>query len=322
MPRYCCLNKHCYCCKACAKWEKGGFKKKTFHGPQCQRELAPENAPRKNSSLGATEAWRKMWITTEFTGKVVLQVRDEEEFLAIDSPDCMARYGSIPEILDDGRTIGLALGDTVAFGICPQKETLVAVNVWRVKRPRTQGKPKAAKDEEVRGPLRMLGWAKANKGHYRILCKDLFELYGRDAEIAPEEVPSDLRSGDWISFLVEEPQTSSDALSATDIQVLSKPPAPVPMGDGEDLDAKQLKLSREPALESLGADSSAPSREDTQDLRTPEEWAGAQERLFGHLPALPPKWIRIVGKSTGKVFFYNMITGESTSSAPPTAEKS
>ncbi|CAK9112510.1 unnamed protein product [Durusdinium trenchii] len=241
-----------------------------------------------------------MWITTEFTGKVVLQVRDEEEFLAIDSPDCMARYGSIPEILDDGRTIGLALGDTVAFGICPQKETLVAVNVWRVKRPRTQGKPKAAKDEEVRGPLRMLGWAKANKGHYRILCKDLFELYGRDAEIAPEEVPSDLRSGDWISFLVEEPQTSSDALSATDIQVLSKPPAPVPMGDGEDLDAKQLKLSREPALESLGADSSAPSREDTQDLRTPEEWAGAQERLFGHLPALPPKWIRIVGKSTGK----------------------
>eukprot|EP00913_Durusdinium_trenchii_P013286 g12470.t1 len=315
---------HLFVCTSCQPNEARVF-----------RAQLPRTCPYYSSEEPDREAlaWRKMWITTEFTGKQVLQVRDEEEFLAIDSPDCMARYGSIPEILDDGRTIGLALGDTVAFGICPQKETLVAVNVWRVKRPRTQGKPKAAKDEEVRGPLRMLGG-----DHFD--GQDLFELYGRDAEIAPEEVPSDLRSGDWISFL--EPQTSSDALSATDIQVLSKPPAPVPMGDGEDGEGRKgrhfPRKQNVPAAEKLEnctlfmfdeVEKTVFLMSLTKPL-TPGLGCEAIEalqragpgRLFGHLPALPPKWIRIVGKSTGKVFFYNMITGESTSSAPPTAEKS
>ncbi len=31
-----------YCCKACAKWEKEGYKKKTHHGLYCKREPADE----------------------------------------------------------------------------------------------------------------------------------------------------------------------------------------------------------------------------------------------------------------------------------------
>lgn len=53
-----CLNLYCtylahqqlsefegYCCKACHKWEKEGYKKKTNHGIRCQREQAPESFP-------------------------------------------------------------------------------------------------------------------------------------------------------------------------------------------------------------------------------------------------------------------------------------
>eukprot|EP00927_Polykrikos_kofoidii_P078439 TRINITY_DN75259_c0_g1_i1.p1 TRINITY_DN75259_c0_g1~~TRINITY_DN75259_c0_g1_i1.p1 ORF type:complete len:326 (-),score=79.80 TRINITY_DN75259_c0_g1_i1:202-1179(-) len=46
------------------------------------------------------------------------------------------------------------------------------------------------------------------------------------------------------------------------------------------------------------------------------EWAKAQTRLFGHLPPLPEKWIRIRSKSTKMVYFYNLDSGESSFEMP------
>ena len=43
----------------------------------------------------------------------MLQVRDEEEFLAIDSPDCMARWG--------GRLVGVADWKTSHPGVLVQR---------------------------------------------------------------------------------------------------------------------------------------------------------------------------------------------------------
>lgn len=66
-----CLNQYCnflehelrdefqgYCCKACAKWEKEGYKKKTHHGVRCQREVAqslysPVDSPEKTSGAAS-----------------------------------------------------------------------------------------------------------------------------------------------------------------------------------------------------------------------------------------------------------------------------
>lgn len=49
-----------------------------------------------------------------------------------------ARYGSIPEILDDGRTIGLALGDTVAsLGLMKKRWHLVGARGRGANFPRT-----------------------------------------------------------------------------------------------------------------------------------------------------------------------------------------
>lgn len=46
------------------------------------------------------------------------------------------------------------------------------------------------------------------------------------------------------------------------------------------------------------------------------QWVKAQERLFGHLGSLPANWIRIRSKSSGKEYFYNTQTGNSSFDEP------
>jgi hypothetical protein len=49
--------------------------------------------------------------------------------------------------------------------------------------------------------------------------------------------------------------------------------------------------------------------------RTASEWAQDQEQ-FAHLPPLPPGWLRVLSRSTNKVYFCYPETGETTFTEP------
>merc|ERR1719321_659482 len=49
--------------------------------------------------------------------------------------------------------------------------------------------------------------------------------------------------------------------------------------------------------------------------RTASEWAQDQEQ-FAHLPPLPPGWLRVLSRSTGKVYYCYPETGETTFTEP------
>ena len=50
--------------------------------------------------------------------------------------------------------------------------------------------------------------------------------------------------------------------------------------------------------------------------KTIEEWKSAQGRCFGHLKPLPTNWIRMYSRTTGKMYFYNVDTGQSKVEEP------
>merc|ERR1711865_931200 len=49
--------------------------------------------------------------------------------------------------------------------------------------------------------------------------------------------------------------------------------------------------------------------------RTASEWAAEQDQ-FAHLPPLPQGWLRVLSRSTGKVYFCYPETGETTFTEP------
>jgi len=64
-----------------------------------------------------------------------------------------------------------------------------------------------------------------------------------------------------------------------------------------------------------GAKASTPAQ--VQEPVSIDDWVAAQQRLFGHMPALPSGWIRMMSKSRKNViYFYNVKTGESRGEAP------
>jgi len=248
----------------------------------------------------------------------------------------------------------------------PSKQRMAAGEVAPQKGAKWQAKNKAeapapAPMSNGKAPLRMLGLVqRQNKktGRYQVICQDISDVYGQDAEIAAEEVPDDLKPGDRVSFTVEEPKHNAATIWARNVKVLAargvKRHRPVTAGDGEELDGMDelevkecdgpsLFMAEEPAppaeeeelldFQGLGllglydedpiADSieflqaeQCPETPTPKPPSTPEEWQLAQARLFGSLPPLKPNWIRIRAKSTGKVYYYNMVSGHSTPDEP------
>merc|ERR1719174_672334 len=49
--------------------------------------------------------------------------------------------------------------------------------------------------------------------------------------------------------------------------------------------------------------------------KTASEWADDQSQ-FAHLPPLPPGWLRVLSKSTGKIYYCFPETGETTFQEP------
>lgn len=293
------------------------------------------------------ETWKEVWTNSEYTGKVVLARRKDQEYLEIHCDEVMQRYGTNAEILDDGRSIHVSVNDVVAFGVVDGQiqGQLIAVNVWRISFPRkatdagmeTKDAPPAKQRKVVKAApkgIRMLGSVQkpGANGRFSVFCQDISDVYGRDAEIPPEHAPSTLQVGDRISFTVQELEgtmTNSGPIWAKDVQVLgsgslSKPPA---LGDGEDLEgADELELKDDGGETDEGEDVALEVLDDAfadelQDAKakmpnTPEEWQAAQSRFFSGRPKLRPHWIRIRSKSTGKVYFYNMVSGVSTDEEP------
>jgi len=85
----------------------------------------------------ASALWRDAWEPSSFVGIIGLQADKAtgQETLAISCEEVAAEHGQDARILDDGRTVGVGVGDRVSFGVVlpPGKRAVpVAVNVWRV----------------------------------------------------------------------------------------------------------------------------------------------------------------------------------------------
>merc|ERR1719215_892583 len=100
-------------------------------------------------------AWRGAEEASQYTGEVELE-RDAggEERLVIRCEEVAAEHGADAFIADDGRTVGVGVGDTVAFGIVlapggrgGAAPTPVAVNVWRA--PKKKKKHALSAEEQA-----------------------------------------------------------------------------------------------------------------------------------------------------------------------------
>lgn len=191
-----------------------------------RRRVRPGMA--KNSKTDAL--WREAWTASSYRGVVEL----EGDHLVIRNEEVVAEYGFDARILDDGRTVGVALGDHVAFGIVERSsgKAPVAVNVWRSFKKRkseedgdwnewkgdfdytSSGKAGPGAEDlddplppSCRGDLVGLVRHQSERtGHYWIECQPVYEAFGRDASIRCFDMPPNLRVGDPIVFRVVRPR--------------------------------------------------------------------------------------------------------------------
>eukprot|EP00930_Biecheleria_cincta_P045043 TRINITY_DN31044_c0_g1_i1.p1 TRINITY_DN31044_c0_g1~~TRINITY_DN31044_c0_g1_i1.p1 ORF type:complete len:468 (-),score=115.33 TRINITY_DN31044_c0_g1_i1:22-1425(-) len=200
------------------------------------------------------QAWREAWVGSPFSGKVVLRESSAgQEVLAIDCPGVAKKYGKDAEILDDGRTVGVSLGDSVAFGVVlrtARSTAPIAVNVWRITSARTPSKPsrgpaaqakepavsessareearkasKAALPAALRGTLTGVIGNQSVNGDFFIRCPEVFEVFNSDTKIRKKDMPEGLGVGDSVSFEVLPPRQSTGSgngmpLPPTGVQV-------------------------------------------------------------------------------------------------------
>lgn len=201
-------------------------------------------APAESSCTPEESAWREAWVGSPFSGKVVLRESSSgQEVLAIDCPGVTKKYGKDAEILDDGRTVGVSLGDSVAFGVVlrtPRRTAPIAVNVWRLTSARTPSKPshglakakepvvsdasgreearkasKAALPAALRGTLTGVIGNQSVNGDLFVRCREVFEVFNSDTKIRKKDVPEGLSVGDSVSFEVLPPRQSAGNGNAT-----------------------------------------------------------------------------------------------------------
>lgn len=95
-------------------------------------------------------------------------------------------------------------------------------------------------------------------------------------------------------------------------------PPPAPAKDAGTSPAAEppatQKASPRP-LQSPGRSDGGSGKDGTMAGKTALEWASEQEQ-FAHLPALPQGWIRVKSASTGRLYYFNMVTGKTTFTEP------
>lgn len=281
-----------------------------------QSQLAPRvkakaSSPTSAPPPGQAKSWREAKIDSRYVGTVVVKKQDEEEYLFITSPEVRREYGRDAQILDDGRSPGVILGEQVAFGVLRQDKALLAVNVWRMgrKRPLQEKKP-AMK----RPSWKLSGEVRQTRGVWSIFAQDILDAYGEDVPIPPSEVPEVLAIGDQVSFEVQEQANGKPLVrNVRVVQAAKYVTTPKAVSIAKPKAKEEPRAKRVPEK----VEAKAPPKEQELPLPTsPAEWAAAQKRLFGDLPPLPPGWIRIRSRTSGEVYFYNQVTGVSSPDLP------
>jgi len=185
--------------------------------PRAAREnaAAPAAGPRM---MPSEAAWREAWVGAGFAGAVGI-AEDKvtgEEHLVIRCREVLAKYGEDARIIDDGRTVGVAVDDHVAFGVVPRPgKAPIAVNVWRMPkkqrlaeprkgatRPGSFGTVPQSLSENLTGMVRHQS---PKSGDYFITCPSVFQHYGMDPKILLDDMPAGVGVGDAIVFTIEAP---------------------------------------------------------------------------------------------------------------------
>lgn len=87
--------------------------------------------------------------------------------------------------------------------------------------------------------------------------------------------------------------------------------------DGDlDLGAEEALEEAPPAAKRRKATDASQVLETAKEPDSLEGWKAAQDRLFGHMRPLRKGWIRIRSKSKGLLYYYNVVSGESTEIEP------
>jgi len=192
----------------------------------------------------AEAIWREAWVGSQYTGEVALEEDREQERLIVRCRDVLLEHKKHAEILDDdGRTVGVAIGDGVVFGVVPRPgKSPIAVNVYRTEKPPGNKKRKAelfGKTEDEILPDNLVGeqigiirHQSPNTGDYFIECEQVDEVYGRDAKIRSFEMPEEFGIGDVISFLVVPPSNDYNAPLASKVKRASKEDAEAAVAKG------------------------------------------------------------------------------------------
>lgn len=101
----------------------------------------------------ADAVWRETWVPTPYSGEVDIAKDDETsaEHLVIRCAEVVEEFGSDARILNDGRTVGVAVGDQVLFGAVKRLgRAPIAVNIWRKPKKRKK-RDVEAEDDRVAG---------------------------------------------------------------------------------------------------------------------------------------------------------------------------
>eukprot|EP00929_Paragymnodinium_shiwhaense_P100749 TRINITY_DN632_c4_g1_i1.p1 TRINITY_DN632_c4_g1~~TRINITY_DN632_c4_g1_i1.p1 ORF type:complete len:585 (+),score=144.82 TRINITY_DN632_c4_g1_i1:135-1889(+) len=206
-------------------------------------------------------AWRDAWEASTFLGEVALEADEKSggEKLIISCSEVVTEHGRQALIVDDGRTVGISVGDRVAFGVIApsgKQRSPVAVNVWRVPKKRKVvdaeakqweewgslggdfnyaqdvGGKKAKKEAALTGKKvasadptqsEQSGVVKSqsnNSGNYFVQCAASEARWGRDVTIRYYDMPPGVGVGDAVRFWLQAPTHVDYAPTAYDVHMI------------------------------------------------------------------------------------------------------
>lgn len=190
--------------------------------------------------------WREAWVGAAFAGTVVIapDPGSGEEMLFVQCQDVVDKFGENACIVDDGRTVGICVDDSIAFGVVrrPGRAPL-AVNVYRLpaaKRRRIGEKGKGGQKggskagfvfptelpESLRGSVPgVIRNQSMTTGDYFIACPAVNTAYMKDPKIPVQDMPTGVGLGDCITFSLEHPEHDRASPIASNVQRKAGPEA-------------------------------------------------------------------------------------------------
>lgn len=185
-------------------------------------------APSQNKS---ELLWREAWGGSPYAGFVSVSDDEQKERLIIQCGDITAEYGTDTDILDDGRTVGVNVGDHVRFGVVARgkEEAPIAVNVYRIPKPKKKkGESQefdfsawAEEEEEKRDNSRkvhslskslrgdLVGIVRNQSfktGNFFLECEEVYDEFQVDVMVPLHDMPRGAGIGDALVFRIKPPR--------------------------------------------------------------------------------------------------------------------